>query len=243
MALRARSARRYVPSHRAAAAPPPLARTARRALGPVLVLCTTAGLVGAASGTAAGGQPRDRVAGHRAQAQAFQEDLERAAREGRVAAQQDAAARLWSREAGRRAARDARLAEQARLEEEARRAEAARLAEEARRADAAEAARSAERDPRGAARILAAERGWGEEQFSCLDKLWTKESGWDPSADNPTSSAYGIPQALPGKKMASEGEDWETNPLTQIRWGLGYIEGRYGSPCAAWGHSRSHNWY
>jgi hypothetical protein len=62
-------------------------------------------------------------------------------------------------------------------------------------------------------------------------------------ADNPNSSAYGIPQALPGSKMASAGPDWANNPITQIRWGLGYIADRYGSPCGAWGHSQSHGWY
>lgn len=98
-------------------------------------------------------------------------------------------------------------------------------------------------DPRSVARSLLAEFGYGQDQFGCLDSLWTKESGWNPSADNPTSSAYGIPQALPGSKMSSAGSDWATNPVTQIRWGLGYIQDRYGSPCSAWGHSQSNNWY
>jgi len=93
------------------------------------------------------------------------------------------------------------------------------------------------------ARSLAAERGWGDDQFVCLDKLWTKESNWRWNAENPSSGAYGIPQALPGSKMASAGSDWRTNPTTQITWGLGYISGRYGSPCAAWNHSMSVGWY
>ena len=80
-------------------------------------------------------------------------------------------------------------------------------------------------------------------QFDCLDKLWTRESGWRWNADNPGSDAYGIPQSLPGSKMASAGADWLTNPVTQITWGLSYIKGRYGSPCAAWAHSESVNWY
>ena len=104
-------------------------------------------------------------------------------------------------------------------------------------------ARLAARDPRAAARSLVAARGWGSAQFSCLDSLWRKESGWKHTADNPSSSAFGIPQALPGSKMASAGPDWRTNPVTQVRWGLGYIESRYGTPCAAWQHSRSNNWY
>lgn len=101
----------------------------------------------------------------------------------------------------------------------------------------------ADLDPREAGRMLLAEFGFGDDQWSCLDSLWTKESGWQVTADNPTSSAYGIPQSLPGSKMASAGDDWETNPVTQIRWGLGYIEDRYGTPCSAWAHSQANNWY
>jgi hypothetical protein len=86
-------------------------------------------------------------------------------------------------------------------------------------------------------------RGWDEEQFGCLHALWAKESGWNEFALNRSSGAYGIPQSLPGEKMASAGADWATNPATQIRWGLGYIEARYGVPCAAWGHSQQKNWY
>jgi len=97
--------------------------------------------------------------------------------------------------------------------------------------------------PREIGRSLASARGWGGRQFACLDKLWNKESNWVPTADNPTSSAYGIPQALPGRKMASAGADWRTNPATQIRWGLDYIADVYGSPCAAWSHSQRVNWY
>ena len=85
--------------------------------------------------------------------------------------------------------------------------------------------------------------GWGQDQFSCLVTLWNRESNWNHLAENSSSGAYGIPQALPGSKMASAGADWQTNPATQIRWGLGYIEGRYGSPCAALGHSNSRGWY
>ncbi|QCW50058.1 lytic transglycosylase domain-containing protein [Nocardioides dongxiaopingii] len=98
-------------------------------------------------------------------------------------------------------------------------------------------------DPRDIARALLAEFGFSSDQFGCLDSLYTRESGWNVYADNPSSSAYGIPQSLPGSKMASAGADWATNPVTQIRWGLGYIEDRYGSPCGAWAHSESHGWY
>jgi hypothetical protein len=85
--------------------------------------------------------------------------------------------------------------------------------------------------------------GWGDDQFGCLVSLWNKESGWNYQAHNRSSGAYGIPQALPGSKMGSAGADWQTNPATQIAWGLGYISGRYGSPCGAWSHSQSTGWY
>lgn len=80
-------------------------------------------------------------------------------------------------------------------------------------------------------------------QFRCLDKLWHRESGWNHRAMNPTSGAYGIPQALPGWKMASAGSDWRTNPRTQIKWGIRYIKSRYGTPCGAWAHSQRTGWY
>jgi Transglycosylase SLT domain len=87
------------------------------------------------------------------------------------------------------------------------------------------------------------DKGFDLDQFPCLDKLWKKESGWNPKASNPSSGAYGIPQALPGSKMKSAGSDWRTNPATQIEWGLGYIKGRYGTPCGAWSHSQDVGWY
>jgi len=85
--------------------------------------------------------------------------------------------------------------------------------------------------------------GWSSSQFSCLDPLWNQESGWNVHATNPSSHAYGIPQALPGWKMASAGPDWQTDAATQIRWGLGYIKGTYGSPCGAWAHEQADGWY
>lgn len=83
----------------------------------------------------------------------------------------------------------------------------------------------------------------GSGQFGCLDELWNRESGWSYDAENPGSGAYGIPQALPGSKMASAGPDWQTNPDTQVRWGVGYIDGTYGSACAAWSHEEADGWY
>lgn len=93
------------------------------------------------------------------------------------------------------------------------------------------------------ARSMLSSYGWGDDQFQCLNSLWQRESGWNHLAKNPSSGAYGIPQALPGSKMASAGADWQTNPATQIRWGLGYIKGRYGSPCGALNHSHARGWY
>lgn len=101
----------------------------------------------------------------------------------------------------------------------------------------------ADNDPRDIAMALLGDFGFSSDQFGCLDSLYTRESGWNVVADNPTSSAYGIPQALPGSKMSTAGADWATNPVTQIRWGLGYIRDRYGSPCGAWAHSESVGWY
>ena len=85
--------------------------------------------------------------------------------------------------------------------------------------------------------------GWGDDQFACLVKLWKRESNWRTNAKNKHSGAYGIPQALPGRKMATIADDWRTNPITQMKWGAGYIEGRYDTPCGAWAHSERKGWY
>ncbi|PSK96068.1 hypothetical protein CLV30_1279 [Haloactinopolyspora alba] len=217
--------------------------------------------------------PRSDVAGARAEpktqtetedsaqkdAPSLGESLKEAA-EAQVRAEAKAEAERKARaEAKAEAERKARAEAKAEAEAEAERkaearreAEAQREAEAERRAaaereEAAEAAaRSAERaesDPRAVARELMADYGWGEEQFSCLDQLWTRESNWDYTAENPTSGAYGIPQSLPPEKMAEFGEDYRTNPITQIEWGLSYIDDTYGTPCSAWSHSEATNWY
>ncbi len=85
--------------------------------------------------------------------------------------------------------------------------------------------------------------GLGDDQYGCLVALWDRESHWNVYSSNSSSGAYGIPQALPGEKMASAGADWATNPATQITWGLGYIADRYGNPCGAWAHSEDVGWY
>jgi hypothetical protein len=100
--------------------------------------------------------------------------------------------------------------------------------------------------PSGTAQAYAAElvaqRGWSPGEFTCLVNLWNRESGWNTHAANP-SGAYGIPQALPGSKMSAFGADWQNDYRVQIKWGLSYISGVYGSPCGAWGHSNAYNWY
>lgn len=141
---------------------------------------------------------------------------------------------------------DAQAAASARDAAAAQAADAARqqAAEAAARASRAQArAALASRDPRTIAALLVNERGWSTAQFSCLDNLWSRESGWNVHDVNGSSGAYGIPQALPASKMALYGSDWRDNPVTQIRWGLYYIASRYGSPCNAWAHSQDRNWY
>jgi hypothetical protein len=99
-------------------------------------------------------------------------------------------------------------------------------------------------DPREIARqILKNKYGYGEDQFDCFNNIIMRESMWRVTATNPSSGAYGIPQALPGSKMAKAGSDWRTNPATQIIWGIDYMKDRYGSPCAAWSFKRAHGWY
>lgn len=145
-------------------------------------------------------------------------------------------------------ARVNKAAEEARLKAEAERIAAEKAAkkaaEDARRAAEALAAGNTPDGAKATARAMAAERyGWGEGEFSCLVSLWTKESGWNYQAYNQNGGATGIPQALPGDKMATAGSDWRTNATTQISWGLDYIQRAYGSPCSAWGHSQAVNWY
>ena len=97
--------------------------------------------------------------------------------------------------------------------------------------------------PQQIAEAMLGSFGWSSSQFSCLDPLWGHESGWSVTAANPGSGAYGIPQALPGSRMASAGPDWPTNAATQIKWGLEYIKGTYGSPCGAYAHEQATGWY
>jgi hypothetical protein len=167
----------------------------------------------------------------------------------RAAAEREAAERAAAeraaaeREAAERAAAEEAAAEQAAAEAAEREAEAASRSAERQAAPAQQPAPVSSGDARSIARSMLSGFGWGEDQFGCLDSLWMRESGWSHTATNPSSGAYGIPQSLPASKMASAGSDWQTNPATQISWGLGYISERYGSPCNAWAHSESVGWY
>ncbi len=107
----------------------------------------------------------------------------------------------------------------------------------------ASAKAAAASSPRQLAQAMLGSFGWSSSQFSCLDPLWAHESGWSVTAENAGSGAYGIPQALPGSRMASAGADWPTSAATQITWGLDYIKGTYGSPCGAWTHEEATGWY
>jgi len=91
--------------------------------------------------------------------------------------------------------------------------------------------------------IALTEYAWGEDQYLCLNRLWTKESHWNYKARNKVSGAHGIPQALPASRMDVVSTDWRTNPVTQIRWGLRYIEARYDNPCKAWAKFKRSNYY
>jgi hypothetical protein len=97
--------------------------------------------------------------------------------------------------------------------------------------------------PRQIARQMLGSFGWSQGQFPYLNWLWNAESGWSKYAQNPSSGAYGIPQSLPGARMATAGPDWRTNARTQIRWGLQYISGTYGNPRQAWAHEVAYGWY
>jgi hypothetical protein len=165
---------------------------------------------------------------------------------------QASAVRAARTEARRLAAERTKLAEQrAAAQRRAQQLAAQRRAQQLaaqRRAQQAKAAQAAQQpssgpsgSPQQIAQAMLASYGW-QDQWGCLDQLWQQESSWSVTAANP-SGAYGIPQALPGSKMASAGADWQTDATTQIKWGLGYIQSVYGTPCAAWSHEESAGWY
>ena len=162
------------------------------------------------------------------------------------AKEEEAAKKAAEEEAKRLAEEEAKRQEEQRIAQE----EAARKAQEQAAIAAQEAARAAASVSNDVASLqsyahdlVIGTYGWSEADFTSLVSLWNRESGWKVTAGNRSSGAYGIPQSLPGSKMASEGSDWETNGQTQIRWGLKYIKSTYGSPSAAWNHFCNVGWY
>ena len=155
-------------------------------------------------------------------------------REGTVLVAQQAAARAAARQ---------RAAERAAAAAAAQQAQQQQAQQQAQQPAASQAAPAPSGSPQQIAMGMLGSYGWSSGQFSCLDSLWNLESGWNVYATNPSSGAYGIPQALPGSKMASAGPDWQSDAATQIRWGLGYIQALYGSPCGAWAHEEADGWY
>ncbi|MGK5500889.1 transglycosylase SLT domain-containing protein [Streptomyces sp. URMC 125] len=162
-----------------------------------------------------------------------------------AAAAADAAARKAAEEAARKQA-----AADAKAKREAAEKKAAEEAEKREEARQQAASRSAERTDFAVqssytiAEVKAmAQQIVGAGQFQCFSSIVERESGWNYRAQNPSSGAYGLVQALPGSKMASAGADWRTNPATQIKWGLNYMNDRYGSPCGAWQFWQANHWY
>jgi hypothetical protein len=160
----------------------------------------------------------------------------------RAAAARAAAARAAARRAAERAAAEQAAQRAAASQSAVQQAPAAQAGETQVDAATKTAGPAPSGSPQEIAQQLLSQFGWAG-QFSCLDSLWERESGWNVSADNPSSGAYGIPQALPGSKMSSAGSDWQTDAATQIRWGLSYIGATYGSPCGAWSHEVADGWY
>jgi hypothetical protein len=170
------------------------------------------------------------------------QDLKAREATARLAALRQAIARQEARQQARKAARAA-AANAAAAKAAAARAAAAQRHQAAAAPAAAAQPATPTGSPQQIAQGMLGSYGWSSSQFSCLQPLWNAESGWNVSAANTSSGAYGIPQALPGSKMASAGADWQTDAATQIRWGLGYIQSVYGSPCAAWSHEEAYGWY
>ena len=173
-----------------------------------------------------------------AQRQTTYESTAAKAAVARAAAQKAAAARAAAAKAAAAKAAAAKAAAQQAAQQQAGQQQAAQQSTAQQPAASAPSG-----SPQQIAEQMLSQFGWSSSQFSCLQPLWALESGWNIYASNPGSGAYGIPQALPGSKMASAGPDWQSNAATQIRWGLTYIQGTYGSPCAAWSHDEADGWY
>lgn len=158
----------------------------------------------------------------------------------------DASAKKDAEEAARKAAAETAVAKKKEAAEKAE--QEAKERAEAKAAASRSATRDASSFPVQASYTVAQVQSMARQivpadQFQCFSNIVQRESSWNYRADNPTSDAYGLVQALPGSKMASAGADWATNPATQIKWGLGYMNDRYGSPCGAWNFWQANHWY
>ncbi|MFJ3789317.1 transglycosylase SLT domain-containing protein [Kitasatospora sp. NPDC090091] len=188
-----------------------------------------------------------------AQAQTISDNIGTQASAQQAAAEATAKAAAEQKAAEEAARQKAAADAQAKADAE----KAAKAAEEKRKADEAAANRSKARSAMaatdtsappvsvspGSVQEIAQQIVGSDAQFQCFSQIVKRESGWDYTATNKSSGAYGLVQALPGSKMASAGADWRTNPATQIKWGLNYMNSRYGSPCGAWSFWQSHHWY
>ncbi|GAA2775939.1 transglycosylase SLT domain-containing protein [Kitasatospora aburaviensis] len=188
-----------------------------------------------------------------AQAQTISDNIGTQASAQQAAAEATAKAAAEQKAAEEAARQKAAADAQAKADAE----KAAKAAEEKRKADEAAANRSKARSAMaatdtsappvsvspGSVQEIAQQIVGNDAQFQCFSQIVKRESGWDYTATNKSSGAYGLVQALPGSKMASAGADWRTNPATQIKWGLNYMNSRYGSPCGAWSFWQSHHWY
>ncbi|WP_173872612.1 transglycosylase SLT domain-containing protein [Streptomyces albus subsp. chlorinus] len=163
----------------------------------------------------------------------------------------EAKAKKSAEEAARKQAAKDAAAKKAKAEKEAAAKKAAEKAKErdklktaSRSADRADAGDFAQKGSYTTAEVQSmAKQIVGAGQYQCFSEIVSRESGWNYKATNASSGAYGLVQALPGSKMASAGADWRTNPATQIKWGLNYMNDRYGSPCGAWDFWQANNWY
>ncbi len=242
---------RYAGRHRSAPASPAAVptRTARHAVArtvrrPVLSTGAALALVGAsAAGYAKAGTTSSSAAAFTVSAAAVAQATDRNNERLEQASYREQATQALGlkQSAAAEASKAQQQAEAARIEAERQAAEQ-RAARDAQRQ---QLIANAQDDPRAVARMMLGDFGWGDSQWSCLEKLWVGESNWNYKATNPSSGAYGIPQSLPASKMATIAADYRTNPVTQITWGMTYIKAVYGTPCSAWGswNSRSPHWY
>ncbi len=215
----------------------------------VVASAATAALALPESGTAVAEAPVAAVAGTAGDISADAQAAARAQAEADAKAQADAQAAAAQAQAEADAAAQAQAQASAQAQAEADAQAAAKAQADAKAKSDAAASRSQERSAlnskpvySGSPREIAAQIVPAG-QLQCFSNIVSRESSWNITATNASSGAYGLVQALPGSKMASAGSDWRTNPATQIKWGLDYMNSRYGSPCGAWAFWQSHHWY